>query len=98
MVPTPRRPTWSNGEQLAMSGPPRKTIRRMTMLNKTKIALLAAIVASTASVAMARPTHAPQYPDATYATDAGWASSAGLDSRSPISRELDPTGGSFQGP
>ena len=68
------------------------------MLNKTKIALVAAIVASTAAAAMARSTHAPQYPDATYATDTGWASSAGLDSRSPISRELDPSGGSFQGP
>jgi hypothetical protein len=70
----------------------------MTMLNKTKIALLAAIVASTASAAMARSTHAPQYPDASYPADAGWASSATIDSRSPISRELDPSGGSFQGP
>ena len=68
------------------------------MLSKTKIALLAAIAASTVSAAMARPTHAPQYPDAYYTTDTGWASSTGLDSRSPMSRELDPSGGTFQGP
>ena len=78
------------------------------MLNRTKFALAAAIVAATASVAVARPAHATRAPDAYGAAapgegryvpaDAGWGSYVGLDSRSPASKELDPTGGSFQGP
>jgi hypothetical protein len=78
------------------------------MLNRTKALALAAIVATSASVALAGPTYARQvaHPSHRAVVDEGWALYQqpdnkflqSLDVRSPESKWLDPTGGTFQGP
>jgi hypothetical protein len=74
------------------------------MLNHTRAVILATLVAATASVVMAEPTLARQVVISPVSEDgyarSDWAdvTSDRIDVRSPQSRELDPTGGSFQGP
>jgi hypothetical protein len=64
----------------------------MTMLTKIKPMILAAMVATTASLALAAPSYAR------HAANSDNGAYANLDVRSAQSKELDPIGGSFQGP
>jgi hypothetical protein len=65
------------------------------MLKRVKIALLAAIVTGTATAALARPVQSPDSPGAVV-YDEGQGGYR-WDARSPASRDIDPTGGTFQG-